>query len=367
MRPTKIIFAGGGTGGHLFPALAIAEEIKLLKSDAEILFVGTKNKIEARVVPERGYMFKPIWISGFRRKFTPGNLLFPVKLIVAMIQAMRIVKKFRPMVVIGTGGYVSGPVLYAATLGGVPTLIQEQNSYPGATTRFLAKRVNEVHLTFEQSRKYFSGLGNIFVSGNPTRRSLAAVSRADALRYFGFSEDPRNLILVFGGSLGARSINAAFIRYAGDLVGKNFQLLWQTGAEDFENVKQSLGEPLRSRIKIYPFIDRMDYAYAISDLVVCRAGATTIAELTLLGKPALLVPYPFAAADHQTENARSMAADGAAEVIPDQELQDGLVEKIILMFQSDRLRRMSESSRALARPDAARDIAVRALRLAGVS
>jgi UDP-N-acetylglucosamine--N-acetylmuramyl-(pentapeptide) pyrophosphoryl-undecaprenol N-acetylglucosamine transferase len=363
----RIIFAGGGTGGHLFPALAIAEEMRSMQSDVEILFVGTKNKIEATVVPERGYMFRTIWISGFRRRLTLSNFLVPVKVIVSVIQAMMIIKKFKPGIVVGTGGYVSGPVLYAATLAGVPTLIQEQNSYPGVTTRLLGKRVNEVHLTFEQSRRYFSRADNVFVSGNPTRRDLENVSRAEAMKYFGFSENTGYTILVVGGSLGARSINRAFIRNLSVLLDRNFQILWQTGAEDFENVKQSLEKYRPAAVRIYSFIDRMDYAYAVSDLVVCRAGATTIAELTRLGKPAILVPYPFAAADHQMENARSMAENGAAEIVKDDDLENKLAEKIVLSFQPERLRRMSECSKTLGKPDAARDLASRALRLAGVS
>ncbi len=362
-----MMFAGGGTGGHLFPALAIAEEVKAINAEAEVLFVGTKNKIEARVVPEKGYKFASIWISGFRRRFSLENFLFPLKVIVALMQSMAIIRKFKPAVVVGTGGYVSGPVLYAATLRGIPTLIQEQNSYPGATTRFLARRVNEVHLTFEKSRRFFSRQDNLFVSGNPTRRSLTLVSRADALTYFGFPKDVRRVILVVGGSLGARSVNRAMISCIPVLLEKNFQILWQTGPDDFESVKRSLGEPLPPSVRIFPFIDRMDYAYAAGDLVVCRAGATTIAELTTLGKPALLVPYPFAAADHQTENARSLAENGAAEIVRDDELPKCLAEKIVSLFQDDRLRTMSECSRNLGKPAAARDLAVRVLHLAGVA
>lgn len=362
-----MMFAGGGTGGHLFPALAIAEEVKAIDDRTEIMFVGTKNKIEARVVPEKGYTFVPIWISGFRRKLSFDNLLFPLKVIVALFQSMKCIKKFKPSVVVGTGGYVSGPVLYAASLAGIPTLIQEQNSYPGATTRFLARRVNEVHLTFEQSRRYFARQDNLFVTGNPIRRSLSSASRAEALRYFGFPENTRNVILILGGSLGARSINRAFMSNMPALLNRDLRILWQTGQEDFETVQQSFGKSLPASVRIYPFIDRMEYAYAAGDLVVCRAGATTIAELTALGKPAILVPYPFAAADHQTENARSLAENGAAELVRDDELRECLVEKIVPLFQGERLQKMSESARCLGKPGAARELALRALHLAGVS
>lgn len=367
VQSPRIIFAGGGTGGHLYPALAIADEVKLMKSDAEILFVGTKNKIESRVVPERGYRFKTIWISGLRRKLTFGNLLFPLKVIVSVIQSMIVIKKFKPGVVVGTGGYVSGPVLYAATLAGVPTLIQEQNSYPGATTRFLGKRVNEVHLTFEQSRRYFRRPDNVFVSGNPTRRDLENVSHADALRYFGFSADTGNTILILGGSLGARSVNRALMKNLSNLLDENFQIIWQTGLEDFATVDRALEGNQRAAVRVYPFIDRMDYAYEVADLVVCRAGATTIAELTRLGKPAILVPYPFAAANHQVENARSMVANSAAEIVTDGDLENKLVEKIMVLFQQGKLQPMSDCSRKLGMPGAARDLAMSALRLAGIS
>jgi UDP-N-acetylglucosamine--N-acetylmuramyl-(pentapeptide) pyrophosphoryl-undecaprenol N-acetylglucosamine transferase len=361
----RIVFAGGGTGGHLFPALAIAEEIRLIAPSAEILFVGTKGKIESRVVPELGYRFETIWISGFRRSLKISNLLFPVKVLVAMIQSNRILSGFGPDAVVGTGGYVSGPVVYIATLRGIPTLIQEQNSFPGATTRFLGKRVDEVHCTFKQSTKYFPRPEKVFVTGNPTRRGLENVDRQDALRYFGYGLKAQKTLLIVGGSLGAHSINRAVTGILPALIDEGFRVIWQTGTEDYATTT-AVAEHFGKTIWVKPFIDRMDYAYAVSDLVVCRAGATTIAELTRLGKPAILIPYPHAAADHQSENARAMAEEGAADIVDDAVAGTNLLPAILSAVRDDRLRSMSDAGKRLGNPAAARTIATRVLALAGV-
>jgi len=355
----RVLFAGGGTGGHLFPALAIADEVRTYVPDAEILFVGTKDKIEARVVPEKGYRLETIWISGFRRNFALGNLVFPLKVMVSVMQAFSIIRKFQPHVVVGTGGYVSGPVLYAASRKNIPTLIQEQNSYPGATTRMLAKRATEVHITFESSRKYFDRKDNLFLSGNPTRAGLENVYRSAAVRYFGFTDDGRKTVLVFGGSLGAHSINRAVEQSFDQIVKHNLRLIWQTGTADLERMK-----PLRERVShdsvwIDSFIDRMDFAYAASDMVVCRAGATTIAELARLGKAAILVPYPFAAANHQAENARAMAEAGAAVIVNDADIEKQLASVLSSALDENNLGRMREASKNLGWPNAAKTIAER--------
>ena len=230
---SRVLLACGGTGGHLFPALAIAAELRSAHPDAEVLFVGTRIKIEARVVPEHGFAFRTIWISGFHRSLRIGNLMFPVKVIVSMMQAFHILRSFRPVVVVGTGGYVSGPMLYAATLKGIPTLIQEQNSHPGATTRFLAKRVNEVHITFEESRRRLPQRDKVFLSGNPTRSSLDGADAREALAYFGFpAEAAGKVLLVFGGSLGAATINRAVERHLETFIRAGYRVIWQTGTAD---------------------------------------------------------------------------------------------------------------------------------------
>ncbi len=361
----KAIFAGGGTGGHLFPGIAIADELKKLEPDAEILFVGTKDKIEARVVPQKGYGFRSIWISGFHRRLRVSNVLFPLKVIISFMQSFSLIRTFKPNVVVGTGGYVSGPVLRAAIASKVPTLIQEQNSYPGVTTRVLSKSVNEIHLTFEQTKKYLQRTDHVFVTGNPTRNDLDNVRRDASLKYFGLDpNEKRKVLLVFGGSLGAHSINNALRNIIHQIDFTRMCVIWQTGKEDFPSVQKSCEAIAPNSIWVSPFIDRMDYAYAASDLAVCRAGATTIAELTRLGKPAILVPYPFAAANHQVENAKSMKESGAAEIVYDNELPEKLLPALCLLDDDRQLRQISERCKALGKPSAAKEIAQCVLRLA---
>jgi len=365
VAPLRVIFSGGGTGGHLFPALAIADEIKRLAPGAEVLFIGTADKLESRVVPAKGYAFRSIWISGFRRGLCWTNFLFPVKTIVSYVQARSIIKNFKPDVVVGTGGYVSGPVLRAAVRLKVPTLIQEQNSYPGITTRLLAREVDEIHLTFEGSRPYISRKDRVFVTGNPTRADLDAASRADAFRYFGFDMSERKkTVLIFGGSLGARPINRGMELALDHLVRRGVRIVWQTGEGDIETERALCRNYSPREVWVGAFIDRMDYAYALSDLVVCRAGATTIAELTRLGKPAILIPYPRAAANHQVENAKAMVEQGAADTLPDEQIGSQLEEKIMATLEDARLKAMSFQSKKLGKPDAAADIARRAIGLA---
>jgi UDP-N-acetylglucosamine--N-acetylmuramyl-(pentapeptide) pyrophosphoryl-undecaprenol N-acetylglucosamine transferase len=361
----RAIFSGGGTGGHLFPALAIADELKQLEPGAEILFIGTRDKIEATVVPKKGYQFRPIWIGGFRRGFHATNLLFPVRTLVGLMQAVRIIRKFRPDVVVGTGGYVSGPVLRSAVSLHVPTLIQEQNSYPGITTRLLARKVDEVHLTFERSAQYIGRKEGVFITGNPTRAGLDGADPEEAARYFGF--DPAfggRTVLIFGGSLGAQSINAAIEKSLDLLMNRGIRIVWQTGEADAGKEKKLCEAWGPARVWVGAFIDAMEYAYRVCDLVVCRAGATTIAELTRLGKPAILVPYPHAAANHQVENARSMAEAGAAEIVYDYEALESLGTRILGALKGPGLTDMSMKSLKLGKPDAARKIAGRVLALA---
>ncbi|MGA2622994.1 MAG: undecaprenyldiphospho-muramoylpentapeptide beta-N-acetylglucosaminyltransferase [Bacteroidota bacterium] len=367
MPGVRIIFAGGGTGGHLFPALAVADEIKKLEPAAEIVFVGTLDKLEAHVVPQQGYEFRSIWVSGFHRRRLFKNALFPVKLIISIMQARSIIKQFKPAVAVGTGGYVSGPVVYAATLSHIPTVILDQNAYPGITTRLLGNRVNEVHLTFEAAKKYLKRNDNVSITGNPTRSSLDNVNMAAACSYFGFSaQERKRTVLVFGGSLGARSINQAVLKNLVELVQSGIRLIWQTGKDEYQAIRGECARMAAAPIWVNPFIDRMDYAYAVSDLVVCRAGATTISELTRIGKPAILVPYPHAAANHQVHNALELAEAGAAKLLYDHEVADGLPGVLTsLINDEEQLRRMGEASKRFGKPDAGRVIAERILMLAG--
>ncbi|HMK38267.1 MAG TPA: undecaprenyldiphospho-muramoylpentapeptide beta-N-acetylglucosaminyltransferase [Bacteroidota bacterium] len=362
-RPLKLIFAGGGTGGHLYPALAIADEIRRRQPGADIVFVGTAGKIESRVVPERGYPFVTIWISGFRRTVTAETLLFPLKVAVALLQSALLLWKKKPDVVVGTGGYVCGPVVAVAQMLGRRTLLQEQNSVPGATTRLLAPRADEVHIAFEGAGRHLRRRDNIRVTGNPTRDVIGTVSRTEGARFFGL-DGARRTLLVFGGSRGAAGINAAMIPLAGDLAGEGIQILWQTGEEQFGALSQATGAR-REGVRMYPFIEKMEYAYAACDLAICRAGATSLAELTRAGIPSILIPYPFAAADHQTENAKAMVEAGAGVLIPDAgaaDLLPGAVRGLINDVQ--RLQRMGEAARRLGKPGAAGALADAVERLA---
>ncbi len=355
MKQLRIIIAGGGTGGHVFPAIAIAEEIKKLNPDAEIVFVGTRKKIESWVIPQKGYRFHPVWISGWSRKLQWESILFPIKVIVAMIQSYAIIKRFKPDVVVGTGGYVCGPVVRAASFRGIPTVIQEQNSYPGVTTRMLASKAQCVHITFDETRKYLKRTDNVFTSGNPTRNELGSVAREEALRKFNF--DPsKPVVLVFGGSQGAATINNAIAGSIAVFEKHNAQLLWVTGDVMYEGIKEKF-EERKDRI-IVPFIDDMASAYAAATLAVCRAGATTIAELTRIGLPSILVPYPYAAANHQEFNARTLADNGAARMIRNTDLISELPGVLTEMLsEPGTLAAMSEKARSLGKPDAGKIIA----------
>jgi len=351
-RPLTLVFAGGGTGGHLYPALAIADEIMRRHPDAVIVFVGTEGKIESRVVPGRGYPLLTIWISGFRRRLSAGTLLFPVKVFVALLQSALILWRKKPDVVIGTGGYVCGPVVAAAQILGRRTLIQEQNSVPGATTRMLAPRADEVHIAFEHSGSYLRRRDNIRLSGNPTRDILGGVTREEGARFFGLDARKKTL-LVFGGSRGAATINAAMAPLAGSLAGGGIQVIWQTGDVDFETLRRAFGE-YREEVKLYPFIEKMECAYAACDLAVCRSGATSLAELTRTGVPSILIPYPYAAADHQTENAKAMAEAGAGILVPDAEAATLLPAAVRgLLNDGERLQTMGKAARLLGKPGAA--------------
>lgn len=358
-KDANILFAGGGTGGHLFPALAIADEIRKRNPNANLLFVGTKDKIEARIVPQRGFGFTTIWISGFHRGLRLQNLLFPVKIVVSLLQSFFLIKRFLPDVVVGTGGYVCGPVLFVSSLLGIPTIVHESNSYPGITTRLLSGRATKVFTAFEATNRWLKRTDNVELVGTPTRESLDNISRETAIRFFGLDER-KQTVLVFGGSLGASSVNRAMTQIVNDFTGSGIQVIWQMGESDYSDIKDKTKG--RNVGWIGAFIERMDYAYAAADVVVSRAGATTIAELTRVGKPAVLVPYPFAAADHQTINARTIAETGAAVIVPDKDVNTSLGKTILeILKDRERMEVMSKASKALGRPNAGRTIAEKIL------
>ena len=350
----KVLIAAGGTGGHVFPALAIADEIKKIRPDAKFLFTGTKGKIESRVVPERGYEFSTIWISGFHRSLRSENLLFPLKAAVSLIQSFFLIRKFSPDVVVGTGGYVCGPVLAAALLLGIPSVVHESNSYPGITTRILSSRVSKVFIAFDATRRKLKRQDNIDLVGTPTRDILGSVSREAGIARFHLDAG-RTTVLVVGGSLGASSINHAVRSCAEEIAAHGSQFIWQTGATD-----AALAEFMKTKCIgwVGPFIDDIEYAYAAADIVICRAGATTLAEITRLGKTAIVVPYPYAAADHQSFNAKVLAESGAALLVKDSDLKEYLLPVLNGLLKDKALRnRIGDACRLFGMPDAGKVIA----------
>ena len=323
----RFLISGGGTGGHVFPAIAIANAIRETIPDAGILFVGAKGKMEMEKVPAAGYRIAGLTIAGFQRRFTWKNFIFPFKLAASLVQARRIIKKFKPDVIIGVGGYASGPVLRTGVSLGIPALIQEQNSYPGVTNRILSGKVQKICVAYSGMEKYFPG-DKIIYTGNPVRQDLLNLDarRAEALAYFSLSAD-KMTVLVLGGSLGAVTINRSVMRCleSGE-AGENIQWLWQCGKfyakklnkEILENPDIAAGRN-RGNIFLHAFIDRMDLAYSAADVVISRAGAIAISELCIAGKPVILIPSPNVAEDHQTKNAVSLATKNAALMITDGE------------------------------------------------
>ena len=311
----RILFAGGGTGGHVFPAIRIAQHLKETWG-ALCRFIGTKHGLEQIKVPQAGFVLKNIWISGFHRGFDLRNLYFPLKVIVSLLQSKREIREFQPDLVIGTGGYVSGPVLYQASRMGIPTAIQEQNSYPGITTRLLSDRVDLVFIAYQEALKYLKNIRHYRLVGNPVGDISDKVNRKDACKYFDL--DPaRSIILVFGGSQGARTINRAIDALLSADLLEYTQVIWQTGAANFDEIRQKYDRNSIRGLRLYPFIDRMDLAYQTSDFAVCRAGAITLAELAAAGLPAILIPLTTAAGNHQLKNARAVASAGGALVVED--------------------------------------------------
>ena len=358
----RLLITGGGTGGHLYPGIAVAEALRR-RTECELLFVGTKHGLEARVVPEKGFPLRTVWISGMHRGRLWKNVLFPVKMAVSLFQSMGIVAAYHPDVVLGTGGYASWPVLTAARLLRMKTALQEQNLAPGLVTRLLAGGAERVYLSFEDSRSFFRKSSNLKVCGNPTRDDLERGTREEGLERFGL-EASRRTLFVFGGSQGARGINEAMLDIAEDLFKEErFQILWATGPRWIESIEERL--PDAKHVRLLPYIREMGSAYAVSDLVLCRAGATTVAELTRLGKPAVFIPLPSAAAGHQEANARALRDAGAAEMVLESDLSDGRLRELLvkLLHDEGRLKSMREESRRLGRPRAASEIAEDILRI----
>ena len=364
MKRISILISGGGSGGHIFPAIAIANAIRAKEPDANISFVGAQGKIEMEKVPNAGYEIEGLWISGFHRKQLLRNVLFPVKLLSSLIKAWRILRRRRPQLVIGVGGFASGPVLEVATRLGIPTLIQEQNSWPGVTNRLLANKVDRICVAYPETERFFPK-ERMVLTGNPVRAAIreTRATRAEGTAHFGL--DPaKQTIFLFGGSLGAASLNRAVVAQVELLRRRtDVQLIWQTGKGYIERYADSETARL-PHVHAMAFVDRMDLAYAAADVIIGRAGAITISELSFVGKATVLVPSPNVAEDHQTANARSLSDRKAAVLLRDAEADERMLP-LALELLADEARReaLGKQLRTLAKPQAAETIAEVALSL----
>jgi UDP-N-acetylglucosamine--N-acetylmuramyl-(pentapeptide) pyrophosphoryl-undecaprenol N-acetylglucosamine transferase len=364
----KILISGGGTGGHIFPAIAIADALKKLSPGCDILFVGAKGKMEMEKVPQAGYPIEGLWISGLQRSLNLKNLLFPFKLIFSMMKASAIIRKFSPDVVVGVGGYASGPTLKMAARRKIPVVIQEQNSFPGITNKWLAKEANRICVAYDGLDRWFPA-GKIIKTGNPVRENVVDIAgkKQKALRYFGLSDD-KPVVLVVGGSQGARSINESIALHLRDLEKAGLQLIWQTGKlftdQAQKEINNQISENRRNDFKVNQFINRMDYAYSVADMVVSRAGAIAISELSAVGKACILIPLPTAAEDHQSKNAGALAEKQAAVFLTDSSARGHLGNMIIELINNEEKRKSLERNiRAFAVRDSAKRIAEEILSL----
>jgi len=360
----NIIISGGGTGGHIFPAISIANAIKEIEPETNILFVGALGKIEMDKVPAAGYEIIGLPVAGLQRRLTVKNISFIFKLISSLLKSRKIIKEFKPDAVVGVGGYASGPVLREANKKGIPTLIQEQNSYAGITNKLLAKKAKKICVAYEGMENYFPK-DKIILTGNPVRQDLLEKigNREEAIKYFDLDQNKKT-ILVVGGSLGARTINESIIGDIAKIGNSEFQILWQTGKYYFEEAKRSAEKTEFENIKVLDFITRMDLAYSVADIIISRAGAGTISELCLVRKPVILVPSPNVAEDHQTKNALALANKNAAIMIKDIEAREKLIDSALnLLSNGEQLKGLSENIKEMALRDSAKIIAEEVLKL----
>lgn len=349
-KPLKAVISGGGTGGHIYPALAIARGLSEAVSDLRLLYVGTRTGLEAQLVPPTGIRFKTINISGFERHFSLENVKTAALLGSSYFEARSILKAFKPDVVIGTGGYVCGPVVLAAARGRFPTLIHEQNAFPGVTNRILSRYADKVCITFPEAREHIYPNADIIETGLPVRPEILTANRQEAYAFLDLKPD-RKTILVVGGSLGARSINQAVLPVLEWVRTKpNLQLVIVSGKgnlNQFENIAYG------NNVKVFPYLDRMDYGLAVADLVISRAGASFLAEITAVGVPAILIPYPYAAANHQEHNASSLENRGAAKLLREDEIHgDVLLKAVQSVTKPGLLETMAKNSKSMGKPEA---------------
>jgi len=349
----RFILSGGGTGGHIYPAIAIANELKNRHPKAEFLFVGAKDRMEMEKVPQVGYKIEGLWISGLQRKLTLKNLMFPFKLMSSLFKAGKIVTKFKPHAVIGTGGFASGPLLKVASGRGIPCVLQEQNSYAGITNKLLKHKVAKICVAYDGMEAFFP-LAKIVKTGNPVRRDLIAVgnSNTEAMAFFGLDAD-KTTLLVLGGSLGARRINQLIEQKLAFFNDKGIQVIWQCGKLYFEEYKKYSSDT----IKVFDFLNRMDYAYSAGDIIISRAGASSVSELCIVGKPVLFIPSPNVAEDHQTKNASALVQKDAALLVREKDLDSEFDAVFTDVLQSEsKQERLATNIKKLAMPNATKDI-----------
>ena len=360
MKKPRFIISGGGTGGHIYPAVAIANELKSRFPEAEFLFVGAKDKMEMQKVPQAGYAIKGLWISGIQRKLTLDNAMFPFKLVSSMWNSFRIIKSFKPDVVIGTGGFASGAVLKVASMLNIPTVIQEQNSYPGITNKLLAKKANKICVAYENLERFFPK-DKMILTGNPVRQDLInEASKCEAIAYFKLDANKKTL-LVLGGSLGARRINQLIEKELDFLLSQNIQIIWQCGKlylNDYSKYNE------KENVQVVAFIDRMDLVYAAADIVISRSGASSVSELCIVGKPTIFIPSPNVAEDHQTKNAKAISDKNGAILIKESELETQF-ETIFsdLISNESKQLELSQNIKKIAKPNATKDIVEEIIKL----
>jgi len=354
MRPYKFILSGGGTGGHIYPAVSIANELKSRFPDAEFLFVGAEDKMEMQKVPQAGYKIEGLWIAGLQRKLTLQNLMFPLKLSNSLLKSRRIIKKFKPDVVIGTGGFASGPLLQMANSMNIPTVIQEQNSYPGITNKLLSKKANAICVAYENLERFFPE-DKIVLTGNPVRQDISDIDskRDEALAYFNLDPNKKT-VLVIGGSLGARRINQLIAKEIDFIRNNDLQIIWQCGnlyMSDYMHFADT------ENVQVMAFIDRMDLIYAAADFVISRAGASSVSELCLVGKPVIFIPSPNVAEDHQTKNAKAVVDKEGAILLKESELDQRFESVFNALIHDEELqKKLSQNIKKLAKPNATKDI-----------
>ncbi len=357
----KVIISGGGTGGHIFPAISIANALMERDASTEILFVGAEGKMEMEKVPAAGYKIVGLPVAGFQRRLTYKNLTFFFKLAASMLKARKVVKDFNPDVVVGVGGYASGPVLRVASNKNIPSIIQEQNSFPGVTNRILSKKVNKICVAYPEMERFFP-VEKIVLTGNPVRQNLLKeTDRVEAAKYFGLDPD-KKVVFVTGGSLGARTINEGIQANYQKFIDEGVQLIWQTGKYYYDQIKSQVQES--DDLKILAFVDKMEAAFTLADVVVSRAGASSISEMALLKKAAIYVPSPNVSEDHQTKNAMSLVKEDAALMVKDGEVKEKLVQEVVGLIKDEEKRSvLMQNVTKFAKPDAANEIVDELLKL----